>query len=134
MSLSLIILITICTLITVIITAEVQIWGFTLNRHALWVRDNPVDERRVVNWKSLAYNSVLTASLSIITLLIWIWMIVMGGITYPLFFLLWLIGTGFNIILISYLSLIAKLCRLNKYYYPPLTVYIARWFMKWTSN
>lgn len=134
MSLSLIILITICTIITVVITAEVQIWGFTLNRHAHWVKNNPVDERRVINWKSLSYNSILTASLSSTSLLTWIWIITMGGIAYPMVFVLWLHGIGFNTILISYLSLIAKLCRLNKYYYPPLTVYIAKKFMNWTSN
>jgi hypothetical protein len=39
---------------------------------------------------------------------------------------LFFIAIGSKMILISYLSLIAKLCRLNRYYYPPLTTWLCK--------
>ena len=129
-------LLVLCTAILVFATAEVQIWGFTLNRHAWWMRNHPHNERRCINYKQIYATSIFSSGLSAITLFAWIWLMVMGC-TCP--WSAWLIGVyfiialGSKMVLISYLSTIAKLCRLNKYYYPPVTVWLCKKFQEWSE-
>ena len=129
-------IIVICSALLILATAEVQIWGFTLNRHAWWMKKHPGLERRCINYKSLFYTSIYTSVLSAITMFAWIFLIVMGcacSISGWLLVFLFFIAIGSKILLISYLHLIAKLCRLNKYYYPPLTVWLCKKFNGWMS-
>jgi len=122
------IIITICSILLILIVSEVQIWSFTLNRHAYWLKKHPELDRRNINYKSLFYTSMHCSILSLITLLLWIFAIVMGNgymtITFTVF--LFAIILGYMIIFISFLSLIAKLCRLNKNDYPPLTTILCK--------
>lgn len=129
-------LIVICTTILILATSEVLIWSFTLNRHAWWTKNHPETERRSINYKSLLYTSTFTAVLSAITLFAWILLLTMGCTcpsSLPFTFLLFFIAIGSKLVLISYLSLIAKLCRLNKYYYPPITVWLCSKFKELTK-
>lgn len=129
-------IIVICTAILIFATSEVLVWSFTLNRHAWWMKNHPESERRCINFKSLYITSIFTGVLSGMNLFAWIYLLVMGctcpistALTFTLFFL----ALGAKLILISYLSLIAKLCRLNKYYYPPVTVWLCNRFQEWTK-
>lgn len=122
-------LLIICTIILVISTAEVQVWSFTLNRHAWWMKNHPKLERRCINYKSLFYTSTFTSVLSALTLFLWIYIIVMGCACSTVLFItmcLFCIAMGSTFILIGYLQLIAKLCGLKKYYYPPLSVWLCK--------
>ena len=129
-------LIVICSALLILATSEVQIWGFTLNRHAWWMKEHPGLERRCINYKSLFYTSIFTSGLSAITLFAWIWLVIMGcacTLSGWMLFFLFFIALGAKILLIAYLALIAKLCRLNNYYYPPLTVWLCKKFQGWTK-
>jgi len=129
-------LIVICSALLILATAEVQIWGFTLNRHAWWMKEHPGLERRCINYKSLFYTSIYTSLLSAVTMFAWIFLIIFGcvcPVSGWLLIFLFFIAMGSKLILISYLHLIAKLCRLSKYYYPPLTVWMCNKFQEWVK-
>jgi hypothetical protein len=130
-------LIVLATAILIFATSEVQVWSFTLNRHAWWMKKHPELEKRCINYKSLFYTSTFTALLSALTLFVWIYILVMGcmcplsGIVIPALFF---IGMGAKVVLISYLYLVAKLCRLNQYYYPPVTNWLIKKWIRWTES
>lgn len=120
-------LIIIFSILIVLATTEVQIWGFTINRHAWWMKNNPHLEKRRINYKSLFWSSIFTAVLSLMMLLAWmitVMMIATCTSSYVLICLFFFVGFGSSAVLISYLSLISKLCGLNKYYYPPLSSWV----------
>ena len=124
----------ICSIILIIVTSEVLLWSFTLNRHAWWIKTHPKEDKRNINYKSLFYNSTFTAIISIITLFVWIYLVIMGCACHAMLLpLLFIIALGGSMVIICYLSLIAKLCRLDKYYYPPLTVKLCKWYKQWVS-
>jgi len=126
-------LIMIATILLIVATTEVQLWCFTLNRHAWWLQHHPHEDRRSVNYKSLYYSSTFAALLSALTLFTWIFIMVMGcscSISIPATIMLWFIAMGGKLVLISHLSLLSKLCRLNKYYYPILTTMLCHQYKK----
>lgn len=126
-------LIVIASILLIAATTEVQLWCFTLNRHAWWSKNHPENDRRSINYKSLFYTSTVTAILSALTLATWMFIVVMGcncPLSVVVIPALWFIGMGSKLILISYLTLIAKLCRLNEYYYPHISIWICRLFKR----
>ena len=127
-------LITIFSVLIVLAVAEVQIWGFTVNRHAWWMKNHPTQDKRRINYKSLFYASAFTSLLSLIMLFAWMYTIVLGtsacNASIFLVTLFFIVGFGSSSVLISYLSLISRLCRLNKYYYPPLSSWLCKKIQK----
>ena len=125
--------IVIATILLIVATIEVQTWCFTLNRHAWWSKKYPSLDRRSINYKSLFYTSTFSCLLSFLTLLSWIIVITLGcscPVASIMFFVFWMIAMGSKLVLISFLTLIAKLCRLNKNYYPSLTVWLCDKYKK----
>ncbi len=129
-------LIVIASILLIAATTEVQLWCFTLNRHAWWLKNHPLKDRRSVSYKSLYFLSTFSALLSGLTLFTWMFIVTMGcacPISAPLFVMIWVIAMGSKVVLVSYLHLIAKLCRLSKYYYPILTVKLCQFYKKMVS-
>ncbi len=53
------------------ISYEALLWGWVLNRHATWLKNNPnIDRRKIVSYKVVRFTSVLS---SFLNAFIWIW-------------------------------------------------------------
>ncbi len=53
------------------ISYEALLWGWVLNRHASWLKNNPdIDRRKIVSYKVVRFTSILSSCLNIF---IWAW-------------------------------------------------------------
>jgi len=121
-------------LVVFMLSVEVMFWSFSINRHATWLCDNPMYDRRMaVPSKILALCGWITALLSIS---LWVWhvnsyaMLKMDSISNSDFYLKTFFICWVQISFIHLWAMLARYGCLHTQYWPIISGYISKFLIR----
>lgn len=121
------------TIIIFFLSYEAIMWGWTLNRHAVWLDTHVKDRRITVSHKILKMASIMASSLSI---LLWIWWLVVLSTTLIYGSHMLICGLLISFVQLSHIHfsvILARYACLPRSMWPMFSKYISIFLCKYTN-